>query len=248
MNDARVNFIWNQRWPHLVWVSWSVYKITVLLNVFLQIPKCIVPNCKIYVIWKTRWPHLVWASSNVVLAQCCPVHCPWSCSLLLLHISRFAKLSLAFSILSCLWSSLLPSELRVASLALCCKSSLALCPSQYAHALFPKTSKEVAKKLKKRSQQGPQGGLKPRVSRFFLLPTSFYQLSEISYCNEKDKRRGKELKEVQDQSYLLSHLNLSWRRRRRRRKRSKRIFCFESILCQYPYHCSLSYCAHQEAS
>ena len=65
-------------------------------------------------IWNMRWPHLVWASSNVVLAQCCPVHCPWSCSLLLLHISRLPssvlplQFSLASRALGCLLSSELP--------------------------------------------------------------------------------------------------------------------------------------------
>ena len=123
--------------------------------------KVFVQSCKMYFIWNSRWAHLVWASSNVVLAQCCPVHCPWSSSLLLLlHISRLAS-----SILSCLCSSWLTTELRVASWALSCPSSLASAPCQYGHALFQKTIKEEGKKLKKRSQQGPQGGSRPRGLR-----------------------------------------------------------------------------------
>ena len=61
-------------------------------------------------LWKmTRWmwPHLVLASSNVVRAQCCPVHCPRSCSA---PASCFIYLELcvASSALSCIWSSELP--------------------------------------------------------------------------------------------------------------------------------------------
>ena len=75
------------------------------------------------------------------------------------HIAP-SKLSFASSILSCLQSSWLPLELRVASLALCCPSSLASGPSQYAHAIFPKTIKEEGKKLKKNKPSGPSRQVK----------------------------------------------------------------------------------------
>ena len=95
------------------------------------------------------------------------------------HIAP-SKLSLAASILSCLQRCLLPPELGVASLALCCPPSLAPGP-HYAHALFPKTIKEEGKKLKKNKPAGPSR----QVKRALLLLASFYQLSKISRSNKK---------------------------------------------------------------
>ena len=148
----------------------------------------------------------------------------------------------------------MPPELFVASRAQSCPFSSVLptfsCPwSLHDHALFPKTTKEEGKKLKKNKPAGPSR----QVKRALLLIASFYQLSKISHCSKKDKRRGQELKEAQDQCFFSSHLILS-RRRTKEKKGVGENFLQEdppsrvSLFANFRTHpSSKSYCTLREA-